>query len=87
MLQDRRRRRIAKMIIGGMGDSHSYENTEHKMDYDEEKEEAPKKQEMTPYQSLEMACGSMLAAIRADDVSLLCRSFKAAFKACEMEGY
>jgi hypothetical protein len=34
--------------------------------------------------ALEMACGTMLAAIRSDDVGLLCRAFKAAYKACEM---
>jgi hypothetical protein len=35
-----------------------------------------------------MAIGSMMMAIRTDDVDLMCRAFKAAFKACEMgEGY
>ena len=50
-------------------------------------EEKKEKKPMSSHQSLEMACGSILAAIRADDVSLLCRAFKAAFKACEMEDY
>jgi hypothetical protein len=73
-----------------MGDSHSagYEDTEKKMDYEEEKPKKEmdyeKKKDMSSYEALEMACGSMMMAIKSDDVKMLCRSFKAAYKACEM---
>jgi hypothetical protein len=35
-------------------------------------------------EALEMAVGTMLTAIRENDVTLLARSFKAAYRACEM---
>ncbi len=49
------------------------------MDYDKEK---PKPM-MSSYEALEMSCGAMMQAIRSDDVKMLCRAFKAAYKACE----
>jgi len=36
------------------------------------------------HEALEMACGTILAAMQSGDVGLLCRAFKAAHKACEM---
>ena len=84
MLQNRRRHRIASIIIGSMGGTPSSADKEsHYMN--QELSDTPEKEESdTSGDALEMACGTMLAAIRADDVGLLCRAFKAAFKACEM---
>jgi len=106
MLQDRRRKRFAKLIIGSMGDtspsaasshdSHtSHDSNSHGMKmmpekyYDKEhgsdmkKPEEGKKPDMGK-EALEMAVGTMLTAIRENDVTLLARSFKAAYRACEM---
>jgi len=79
MLQNRRRQRIASIIIGSMGDSSpkSADDTSHYMNSE------LGKSEVNGNEALEMACGTILAAMRADDVGLLCRAFKAAFKACE----
>lgn len=89
MLQNRRRQRIASIIIGSMGgtpssadDESHYMNKEMSSD-SYEKKDMEKKSDYSG-DALEMACGTMLAAIRADDVGLLCRAFKAAYKACEM---
>lgn len=82
MLHDRRRNRIAKLIIGGMGEpDSSYETSEYKSD---EEMEGPPEKKMDSYEAYKMAIGSMLQAIRTDDLDLMCRSFKAAYKACEM---
>lgn len=82
MLHNRRRNRIAKLIVGGMGEpDSSYETSEYKDDYEEM--DMPKK--MGSDDAYKMAIGSMMQAIRTDDVDLMCRSFKAAYKACEME--
>ncbi len=92
MLMDRRRNRIASLIIGGMGKPQdSYESKEYgkddMMDYKKdgmmEHQKKPGHTMLSSYEALEMACGSMMQAIRSDDVKALCRSFKAAYKACE----
>ncbi len=95
MLQNRRRNRIARLIIGGMSTMPQKEGPDMEMgmdygkkpmdydkkpmDYDKEK---PKPM-MSSYEALEMSCGAMMQAIRSDDVKMLCRAFKAAYKACE----
>ena len=81
MLQNRRRQRFARMM-GSMGSSPTSTYEEEPTEQHEEKEE----------HAIELACAGILAAVRSDDVGLLCRSFKAAYKACEMydeeeEGY
>ncbi len=82
MLHDKRRNRIAKLVIGGMGEpDSSYETSEYKSD---DEEMPKKKKDYDSYDAYKMAIGSMLQAIRSDDVDLMCRSFKAAYKACEM---
>lgn len=82
MLHDKRRNRIAKLVIGGMGEpDSSYETSEYKSD---DEEMPQKKKGYDSYDAYKMAIGSMLQAIRSDDVDLMCRSFKAAYKACEM---
>lgn len=86
MLQNRRRNRIARLIIGGMSTMPQKESTmmdygkKPEMDYEEKPKPKPM---MSSYEALEMACGSMMQAIRSDDVKMLCRAYKAAYKACE----
>lgn len=87
MLQNRRRNRIARLIIGGMSTMPQKESTmmdygkKPEMDYEEKKK--PDHKMMTSYEALEMSCGAMMQAIRSDDVKMLCRAFKSAYKACE----
>jgi len=81
MLQNRRRNRIARLIIGGMS---TMPQKESKMDMDyEDKPQEKKKPAISSHEAVELACGSMLQAIRSDDVSTFCRAFKAAYRACE----
>ncbi len=83
MLQNRRRNRIARLIIGGMSTMPQKEGPDMEMDYDEKPKPKPDHKMMGSYEALEMSCGAMLQAIRSDDVKTFCRAFKAAFKACE----
>jgi hypothetical protein len=53
------------------------------MEMDYEKKPKPDHKMLSSHEALEMACGSIMMAIRSDDVTMLCRSFKAAYKACE----
>lgn len=84
MLQNRRRHRIASIIIGNMGGTPSSADKESHYMNEEVSDSSEKKESDYSGDALEMACGTILAAIRSDDVGLLCRAFKAAFKACEM---
>ena len=83
MLQNRRRRRIAKLIISGMGDS-SPASLDDKPDYMNSEVGPTEEKSEEGGDAYKMAIGSMMMAIRTDDVDLMCRAFKAAYKACEM---